>query len=80
MSPTVLMVSGFRLVIYTNEHGPAHVHVRSAGRRAKFALSPVSLLENHGFHSRELRKIERIIVDNRRLLINTWIEFHGEIE
>ena len=80
MSPNVLVIGGYRIVIYTAEHGPAHVHVISADRLAKFYLDPVALVENNGFLSRELRRIERIIIDNQQLLLDAWRGIHGEME
>ena len=77
MSPNVLVVGGYRIVIYTADHGPAHVHVISADRIAKVYLTPVTVVENRGYLSRELRKIERIIIDNRQLLLDAWNEIHG---
>ncbi len=50
---TVLRVNGFRVVIYPNDHRPAHVHVISAEHEAVFNLNcpdgPPSLRENYGF-------------------------------
>ncbi|WP_119065279.1 DUF4160 domain-containing protein [Aggregatilinea lenta] len=80
MSPTVLKVGSYRVVIYTLDHPPAHVHVISASRIAKFSLDPVLLLDNAGYLSRELRKIERIIIDNQPLLLDAWNEIHRGTE
>lgn len=37
--PTILTVRGMRIVIYLNDHGPAHVHVYSAGCEAIYELA-----------------------------------------
>lgn len=37
--PTVLRSSGFRIVIYSNDHRPAHVHAISAEGEAVFVLN-----------------------------------------
>ena len=37
--PTVLMIGGWRVVIYPNDHRPAHVHVMGGGCEAVFNLS-----------------------------------------
>lgn len=36
--PTVLRIHGFRVVIYPNDHRPAHVHLVGAGKEAVFHL------------------------------------------
>lgn len=50
--PVVLRYEGFRFFFYSNEGDPlepAHIHVRAAGKEAKFWLSPEPLLaRNNG--------------------------------
>ncbi len=41
--PTVVRNSGFRVVIYTNDHDPAHVHVLKDGTETRVLLEPISL-------------------------------------
>lgn len=51
--PTVLRIAGFRVVIYPNDHRPAHVHVVGAEYEAAFNLrcpdGPPELRESFGF-------------------------------
>jgi len=52
--PTVLTIGNTRVVIYTNDHPPPHVHaVRRDGALAKPELNcpagPVTLVEQSGF-------------------------------
>lgn len=51
--PTVLRIDGLRVVIYPNDHRPAHVHVIGADAEAVFELyprhGPVVLRESIGF-------------------------------
>ncbi len=60
--PTVLRFGGLRVVIYPNDHRPAHVHVIGRGCEAVFNLNcpagPVELRENYGFSRREFVRIE----------------------
>src|SRR5260370_25575848 len=59
--PTVLRFDGLRVVIYPNDHRPAHVHVIGRGCEAVFNLScpagPAELRENYGFSRREIPQI-----------------------
>ena len=54
--PTVLKVFGLRVVIYPNDHRPAHVHIIGNGCEAVFNLhcpkGPPELRENYGFAQR----------------------------
>jgi hypothetical protein len=56
--PTVLRFGGLRVVIYPNDHRPAHVHAIGRGGEAVFNLNcpagPVELRENYGFSRREI--------------------------
>ena len=51
--PTILRLNGLRVVIYSNDHLPAHVHVAGATAEAVFELhcseGPVTLRESFGF-------------------------------
>ena len=44
---------------------------------AKIWLQPVSVAYNLGFSRHELRKIERLIADNRELCLRKWNEYFG---
>jgi hypothetical protein len=39
--PTVLRIGGLRVVIWPNDHRPAHVHVKGAGGEAVFNLNAI---------------------------------------
>ena len=51
--PTIFTYAGHRVVIYSNDHRPAHVHVLGNGCEAVFELDcpygPPCLRENYGY-------------------------------
>jgi hypothetical protein len=59
--PTLLRISGYRVIIYISDHRPAHVHVRGAGKEALFYLNcpggPPELRDNFRFNMSELKRI-----------------------
>ena len=64
--PTVLRAGPYRVYFVSHDFGePPHVHVDRDRVSAKFWLAPVSLARNLGFPSRELRAVQRLIVDNQ---------------
>jgi hypothetical protein len=76
--PTVLKIGGFRFHFYSDEgNEPPHIHVRCAGTECKFWLSPVGLASNHGVPPHDLREIERLVFENRELLICKYHEHHN---
>ncbi len=79
--PTVLRIGGLRVVVYPNDHRPAHVHVIGQGHEAVFVLNgskgTVELRENYGFSRRDLAKIAHQLVENLVLLLREWEMIHG---
>ncbi len=77
MTPIVLRKGKYEVVIYTKDHAPAHVHVKSAGKEARIALSPVDILDNWGFSPSEIRAILKLIQELQQELLGKWKEFHS---
>ena len=79
--PTVLIIGGWRVVIYPNDHRPAHVHVIGGGCEAVFNLSGdhggPKLRENYGFDSKALKRIWAELQCNQAHLISQWEVIHG---
>ena len=79
--PTVLRFGALRVVVYPNDHRPAHVHVIGQGHEAVFELNcprgSVMLRENYGFTRRDLARTERALLQNLAALIAEWEEIHG---
>ena len=80
--PTVLTIFGLRVVIYPNDHRPAHVHVQGNGCEAVFNLhcpdGPPALRENYGFSQKELGKIVGALAKNLAELCAKWRAAHGD--
>ena len=80
--PTILRFRGLRVVIYTNDHWPPHVHVIGPGREAKVALGAEgqhpSLVSNEGLSREQLARALVEIDRNRDLLMQRWREIHGD--
>ena len=72
---------GLRVVVYTNDHRPAHVHVIGREYEAVFNLNcpagPVELRENYEFQNRELRHIADLLAANLGDLCRAWEHIHG---
>lgn len=77
---TVLRGNGLRVVIYLDDHEPAHVHVIGDGE-AKIDLGVASgrptLVWSRGFGDADLRRAMRLVRDNRDLLMAKWSAYHG---
>jgi hypothetical protein len=80
--PTVLRIGRVRVVIYSNDHPPPHVHAVSGDdARAKFALNcpdgPVELIEQNGFRLADIRQIGAAIAGGLIDVCAKWSEIHG---
>jgi hypothetical protein len=79
--PTVDRVDGLRVVIYPNDHRPAHVHVIGNGCEAVFNLNcpngPPELRENYGFSQAEVSRIQTALGKRVAHLCAKWSKIHG---
>ena len=76
--PTIFILFGFIFKFYSNEHEPMHVHVIKDGKRAKFTISPVMLVENQGFRPTELKLVESVIEENQEVIAEHWNRFFNK--
>lgn len=72
---------GLRIVIYSNDHRPAHVHVIGNGHEATCKLNcpygPPLLDENYGFSRKELTQVLGELAVVLTYLCTKWREIHG---
>jgi hypothetical protein len=73
--PELLRLFGLRFFFYSNDHEPAHVHVRNADGEARFTIDPVVCIENDGLKNKDLFLAEAIIEENKHNFLNRWHEF-----
>jgi hypothetical protein len=63
------------MYFYSHEpNEPPHIHVDRDDQSAKFWLDPVALVTDLGFRPAELRRVHRLVVENRNLLLEKWYE------
>ncbi len=80
---TVLRAHGLRVVIFTNDHDPAHVHVFGDGE-AKINLRGAdgapALVWAEGMSRGDIRRALRLVVEERTTLLARWEEIHGRAD
>ena len=77
--PTVLRSGPYRLYFYSHEpNEPPHVHIDRDDATCKFWLDPVALVRNLGFSAKELREMERLVIDNQQGLLEAWHEYFSD--
>ena len=79
--PTIDRIDASRVVIYLNDHRPAHVHVVQGERSAVLILhcpnGPLELRENIGFSRTEMRHILEESLSRLALFCGEWERHHG---
>ncbi len=78
--PTVARLGRLRVVIYPNDHRPAHVHVIGGDCEAVFNLDcpdgPPQVRENFGYSRVQLGKIKTLLAGELALLCAAWRAIH----
>jgi hypothetical protein len=75
--PTVLRIGSFRFHFYSDEYNePPHIHVATPDGECKFWLESVKLAGNMGLTPHVVRQIEKLVFENRDLLILKFNEYH----
>ena len=79
---TVLRADGLRVVIYVNDHLPAHVHVFGDGE-AKINLvgnGAPNLVWADSMTRGEVRRAMRVVVEQLAFLLQRWEDIHGRAD
>lgn len=80
--PSIVVVDGFRIVIYPNDHGPPHVHVLKPGWEAKLELGNCKDVAPHliwitGKPTKaEIRRALQAVADHCEELLMAWKTIH----
>ena len=76
---TVLRAGGLRVVMYVNDHAPAHVHVFGDGE-AKITLlgwgGMVELVWGVHMTRPEIRRALRVVAEHQTALLQRWEDIH----
>jgi len=75
--PTVLRINGWRVVIYPNDHLPAHVHVHGPGWIVVVNLAGPAVRDVISCDEHQARRVLRLVADHHEALIGAWRRFHG---
>jgi hypothetical protein len=77
---TIYRERGLRVIIFVDDHEPAHVHVFGDGH-AKINLSgrdgQPELVWAEGMKRSDVRHAMRIVTEQAALFLNRWREMHG---
>lgn len=72
---------GFRFVIYTADHEPAHVHITGAGQAKINLLGPggdPEIVSSVGIKRSDLRRLMAEVSERRDHFLQEWERIHGQ--
>lgn len=74
--PEVFRFFGYSFFFYSREHEPIHIHIEGNDSYAVYDLEEDSFIEREQYRIKknDLKKIERIIFENKELIIKKWKE------
>ena len=76
--PTLLRINGFRVVIYTADHEPMHVHVINAEGEAVIVIGrKARLIRSGGMKDKSIQNALEIVQHNAGMLAEAWETIHG---
>ena len=72
---------GFRFVIYTSDHEPAHIHITGPGQ-AKINLlgDTPAVISSVGIKRSDLRRLLAEVIDCRDKFLQKWERIHGRTD
>ncbi len=71
--PTILRIGPYRFYFYSHESNePPHVHVDRDDCSAKYWLQTGELARNSGFPARELRRLQKTVLEHQLELLEAW--------
>lgn len=77
---TVYRAHGLRIIIFVDDHAPAHVHVFGDGH-IKINLTGADdapeIVTIEGMKRSDVRRAMRIVVEQQHYLLSRWREIHG---
>jgi hypothetical protein len=77
----VLEIDGYKFVIFSDDHEPAHVHVKKAGNMVRIQLDTgqsVKILTIHGnLKIPEIAKAKSLTIEYNETLLREWRKIHG---
>ena len=72
---------GFRFVIYTADHKPAHVHITGAGQAKINLLGPdgdPEIVSSVGIKRSDLQRLVAEVIERRNHFLQEWERIHGQ--
>ena len=74
---TIFIFRNIRIVIYSNDHLPPHVHAVSPKGKAKIELAALECYYIRGYTSKDLKMILKFVAEHKETLMEAWNEIQS---
>ena len=74
---TILKADGFRFIIFTNDHEPAHVHVFRDGEAKISLMGTPELVWALKMSKANIARALRLTLAHQDLFLTRWRDIHG---
>lgn len=74
---TIFIFRNIRIVIYSNDHLPPHIHAISPDGEAKIDLDSLECFFSRGYTRRDLKMILNFVAEKKEVLQEAWDEIHS---
>jgi Domain of unknown function (DUF4160) len=75
--PKIIEQDGFRIIIWSNDHHPPHVHVFKGGAAVKIELVEPRVSKFEGkISNKDLAKALSLVIEYQVKLLERWKEIH----
>lgn len=74
---TILRAHGLRIVIFTDDHEPAQVHVFGDGHAKINLIGRAELVWAEGMKRSEVRRAMDVVIEHQAAFLAQWREIHG---
>jgi len=77
---TIYRAHGLRVIIFTDDHEPAHLHVFGDGQVKINLIGPdgaAALVWAQGMKGNDVRRAVQIVQDQQEAFLARWREIHG---
>jgi hypothetical protein len=76
--PTVLRIDGYRFFFFSDEHMPQHIHIEKADSYVRIVIDTLEVTDSYKISAKEIRKLIRLVEENREVLKGAWNEYFKE--
>jgi Domain of unknown function (DUF4160) len=74
--PTIAIIDGVAIILWSNDHPPPHIHAKGAGYNAKISIATGMVLEGH-LPKTKLKRIRAWLDANRDEVAYAWDELRA---